>query len=416
MTVLCGGGTSTLKPGIQDNVLITAGLVSGGLVEFAPILLPFAVLLDVFTYDALTQCAGDPPAMPSFTLADLTQLAAGPLDPNYETSLGKLKDALLNWLWYQWCYCTSGSPSPAFASPAVPTNTTLVTTGPTAPCSVMEWTGIGDSNSVAAASTVAGHQLSLTPYNTIVSQVQGGQTFQTVKIGAPAPVNFIVEEFYQSGGGASEFETVQLIFWNAAGVEQIVSVTGGTKATALHYNKTIVPIGTTNYDHVSVEVLGNATTPTQVTTVRLTVTCSGSGSGGIGQPCTTDPGTLLLLQQIASMLQQLLIDVPAPVSDYADSTVHTGLTGQGSFAVGVDTIAIRVNLTAYGAPVGVISSDPTTVFEAGWITPEAGGDPFRSQRISHPVQLFPIFKPTDSIHYTLAPTVTATITEVIRGP
>src|ERR1700737_626463 len=121
MTVICpGGGPSGIKPGVGPNVVVSAGLITGGLALISPWLIPVAALVDGFLYNATTNCATDPPAMPTWTVADIGNLLGGVFNPNYQPSLQKLIDTVNNYMWYQFCQCTPGPPAVPFTPHAIP--------------------------------------------------------------------------------------------------------------------------------------------------------------------------------------------------------------------------------------------------------------------------------------------------------
>lgn len=102
---------------------------------------------------------------------------------------------------------------------------------------------------------------------------------------------------------------------------------------------------------------------------------------------------------------------------YLTGTVHSGLTGNGDFAVS-GILGLFVSLSSVPNSVGEEAGDPVTLFDAGWINVgDSSGwrsrERIRSQQWVH----FPqAAGEVTRVGYSLNPLVTATITELRREP
>jgi hypothetical protein len=128
----------------------------------------------------------------------------------------------------------------------------------------------------------------------------------------------------------------------------------------------------------------------------------------------------LELQSIAAQLSYLRTDVRlishqhVPF-DYLTGAVHSGLTGNGDFAVSA-ILAVSVQLTTMPYALGTEAGDPTAYFQAGWIA-SGTADGFRlSTPVRHNPQWIDVQFDDTIIGYSLPPGAVAEITEFSRSP
>jgi hypothetical protein len=165
-------------------------------------------------------------------------------------------------------------------------------------------------------------------------------------------------------------------------------------------------------------MLVGQTNETHPATVDVTATwiCAGGSGGGTATPCVTDPAVSQILEYIWQEVQAIYASIPQPLNSYAEDTVHSGLSGAGSFLIGASTIAVKVDLTTVSNAVGELTGDPNVLFDAGYVTPILAEAPMAGSRIVYASQLVPLPRLTESVGYTLGPGVVATFTELVPGP
>jgi hypothetical protein len=132
--------------------------------------------------------------------------------------------------------------------------------------------------------------------------------------------------------------------------------------------------------------------------------------------CPPDPGVMLALNNIISMLNKLGVGSKPPIG-WTDGPVHAGLAGAGTITLqGATTIGIRVDMTAPPAGVSVTPGSPAFYWDSGFITPIAIGSPLRGWRLVFNPESFALPEFTDQIGYTLLHGTQITITELLPVP
>ena len=113
----------------------------------------------------------------------------------------------------------------------------------------------------------------------------------------------------------------------------------------------------------------------------------------------------------------LLIQRQSVPFAYLESTVHSSLTGTGFISVS-GILGIKLSFTGGSTDVGQVEGTPITNFDAGWINfGDANGYRDRHRITTTPELIFPpAAGDITRVGYTLPPTVTATITELVREP
>src|SRR5215471_583927 len=94
-----------------------------------------------------------------------------------------------------------------------------------------------------------------------------------------------------------------------------------------------------------------------------TATTSPTNPGGA---CCVDPTTLNALNDIYSLLQFVYNGLPLSLNSFAESTVHSGVTGTGSFGISGGAVAIKVELTTIPSFIGQELGTPTFYFDCGF--------------------------------------------------
>ena len=123
MTALCGGGTSSPKPGAPQLVAFTAAaldilLTDAGLAW----LIPFLSAVEVPLLQTNELCGNDPPDLPTFTFDDVAALLSPTQYLTHYDSIQKVADLVHRIAWYLYCKCDSVTtptlPVPIISEPA----------------------------------------------------------------------------------------------------------------------------------------------------------------------------------------------------------------------------------------------------------------------------------------------------------
>jgi hypothetical protein len=410
MTSVCVGGVaSQVKAGLPDQIYIDPTFLASilppqlaWLGPFIPYLPPMFIPLDPF-------CQAEPPTQPTLLEATFSALIAG-ADWAAALLAGELiRDAVLNWYWYQVCECSSGTqptaPTPQTApSGLVSVNPTGLVTGPTGmPCATFTGSHAVDSTGAAR-----------------VNLIGTSGTFSTSNQILPANVSRIDVVETQIGANTNQ-DAVSFIaqVWNAAGtsIASLPSDTVGPVAAGANprHRTMIVPAGAYNMDVTIAPVFGSAPW-TQSGQVDVSVYCGGAQPGQVQTPCCPpDPLLTGMLTQILNYVTT--IQRQAVPFGYVLGASHTGLSGAGALSIS-GLLGVKVAITTLPSSYGVEGTSPPEHFDLGWVTfGTADGFPsaFRLTRNPHFLTPARCSVYTD-LDYDLAPGVVVTITELLSEP
>lgn len=408
MTALCGGGTSSPKPGVAANVIFDVGLINAGLGLISPWLLPFAALIDSFTYEAVSECGTDPPAMPTFTATDALNLVGGVLNPNFSTTLAKVNDALLNYAWGLLCQCDNGTvvPPPAVIGP--PEGIGVGGQGSLLPCFSGSYDGdpglkpAGSLDSVAQDITT-----SMLPVDTrkmTLTDLSGTYNIY----GIPASVNAfsfnaVVGNFEHCAGTYNHI--FGLKFYNSSGTYVsgysfwLAGIDDGIDA-ATEYLSSHPGASYWRLAALNDPAIGGCGLP--IGPYRLAIqTYCGAGTPGVASCCPPDPSLVNALQAVRQLVERVAYTHGSGPTSYVEGATHVGLSGAGSIVLGANTIGVRCTMTTVPTGTLVTSGDPVFYWDAGFITPIAVGSPLRGWRLVFTPQTFMLPLVADTIGYTL---------------
>lgn len=425
MTVLCGGGASSTKPGLGGILSITgAGIelfIASVLVlpELAPVLAPvIAGLIDI---ELSTYCATDPPADPGLTAADVISALETPASAATFTAQQKIVTWFESQYWWQVCQCSSTTTP----SPPTPSNPGQVTTNPGPGVTPSACWNVTVPYSVPAFAS--GHS-NITDITTLA--LPAGPTFPVAVSTGPPAGNVMGVKFpavmlnpqmamtvnepltgsdmtvqwngFTATGAASSNSTAQLGL--------IVFKPGiGTNVTAVAQPTTD---NTATYFAVYIHNLDSSA---HTGTINVSMFCP----PGIAftQPCNcTDPLVEGELNQILQYVQAIYAGLPIPPNSFAEATVHSGLSGAGSITFTGVPIALKVTLTTIPGIVGVEIGDPNFYFDVGYLSFGTSEGNYAQQRLSLQQELVSVPLLSGSVGYTLNNGVIATITELVAGP
>lgn len=418
MTALCGGGASEIKPGVAGNNIISGGLISEGLLAISPWLLPFALLVDAFLYDATAQCTTDPPALPVFDSTDLTNCIGGILNPNCPTTLTKIKDLLLRWLWFQYCQCSSTT-TPTFVNPTQPANTSTTTTPTnTNNCwanQILNYLPTANSSTVGVGTPNEQFGIGL-GFGGTSNRFGGNNAFATL----PTGFTTITWQLFVNNEGASPLPIeIWAYAWTAAdgfiaAFPWPIQLAASTAVSSGRSGVLTIP-ATSGLAKIEIFPLWTATgstVGTNTANITISIQCVPANTAPVN--CADNEAILAVLQLIYQLLQSVYLSIPPQLNSFAESTAHS-VSGSGNFTTGTGVIGVKVVSTvpsSYGENIG----DPTVFFDIGWLTTSAVEGNYKPRRLEHTTELV-LFDPlVDQVHYTLSPGVTAVITELVRGP
>lgn len=425
MTVLCGGGASGPKAGTDaaiglSGTVIDAVVSALGFPELSPVI-AVATAGTVLATDVY--CTADPPDDPMLTSDDFAA-AQDPSNPTaYFTALGRIKDWFLRQYWWAVCTCT-GAATPSAPAPNLPSgygsNTGLPSGTSTAPC--WDTTGIfaleGEPSGGAGASGTwwaDAHDPMLPSGDTFTYVDGGGNGTQNILMyRIPSPVSGLtVIATTDSPVPTGNDVRCSVTTLNQAGTSlegnTVADVTpGNTTATA-----TTTTLNTSAYWWGAV-VSNSGPAPITVT-MEVKYNCS-TAPGTVTPCCPPDPLVDQYLSQILAVVTNLYSSQPTPINSFAEGTVTSGLTGNGTLSISGASISIKVDLTSLPPGIGQDVGSPTFYFDVGYITFTTVEGNYSSQRITFATQVFSVPLLANTVSYTFLSGVVATITELTRGP
>ena len=370
MTARCGGGTSATRPGVAQQNVVGGALITEGLAQLSPWLIPAAALIDGFMYEATNQCSGDPPPMPVWDASDAEIIALGLLAPTAQQTLTKINNLLLNWAWDQFCTCTGGvTPTPT-PTPAPPPSTTSPSVSTTQACFVGSY---NDFIPVIASSTVPQSQRpDLFPQlfgrsQSTQSVADGGGSYLEYSLDNRTSFTFQYKLSANTQSSTSynplgrlvvsDANLLDIAFWELERPDDTIGqgqwqFTFPSNARWLRFET-----GYLNNDATYGRQAGpNAT--------AIQVYCGGQNPTSLQSCCPPDPALTLAVQNLIQLVQNLA--KPAKPS-YTKGTVHTGITGAGTLAIS-GLAGVLVDITT-GVPTNPqLPGTPPYEFSVGWMS------------------------------------------------
>jgi hypothetical protein len=214
--------------------------------------------------------------------------------------------------------------------------------------------------------------------------------------------------------GATTAAGILLDIFNAAGSKiaetQIINCNSGDCSFTDHFT---LPTGANSWS-----LWGSGGAPALVTgSLEFQVTCTGGGTGQLQTPCCPpDPGLSAQIQQILALVQGIYESLPTPVNSFAEGTVHGPFVGNGSFGIAGAAISMRVDLVLSGFAGGVSESAPPFYYDLGYVTFHTAEGYYSTEKITFLTHQFSIPMLSTDLNYTLSGGVSATFTELTRGP
>jgi hypothetical protein len=392
MTAACGGGTSAPTIGSAAIVEYAAGLIAAIFAAYdLKWLIPTIPLVGLAPLTLSTFCASDPPAVPTFTQAEVNALLQLTPGADFASGLSKLKDWMLNAIWYDTCYCTSGTRVP-LVPPAQP----------------------GGSITVVQPSPIAAacqHDQST------VLTLTSGQSFSRgggsgFRLRNATACRFTLIDTQNAAPG---LQVTWALNWEQTYPSFSVL---HTDTYVLNPTQTMVldlPVWAGS-DEVTIHVTAAAGAGSTDTSFTIDQYCGGAMPGAKLQPCCPpDVSTAATLNAILDLVRSM--QRQAVPFGYVKSTVHSGLTGTGTFAVS-RLLGLEMQVTAFPATKRQLSGNPNYVMDLGWLSVSEVDGMIQEKRVAQAnyVWLPPAMQLADHINYFLQPGVTATITEIQPEP
>jgi hypothetical protein len=431
MTAICGGGTSSAKPGFQQVVVVgstavESALILYGLESLAAVLAPIIAGL---TFDLTNFCTTDPPADPGLVEQDLKD-ALNPQNPLvWFPAVAKIRTWFESHYWYDLCQCVSvATPAaPALSNPGTIGINTGLPAAPNGAC----FSG-NATDTLTSSHTTQTHDLTgaLLPTNgvpingdviigtfaSVITKVYPIPptitsftiTNQTIQNDPSLNPNVVHSNFFTTDSSGNVIDSTSL---SSYGSDHSVLTQTITRGVPSLWSSSATYYGIAS--HYAFDV--TASNVPMTTTYTTSATCNGQALGQ--ECCPPDPTIDNKLNQILGLLQSIYLGLPTPLTSYASGTVHSGLSGSGSVILSGSALAIEVNITTDPATLGESPGTPTFLFDRGYIQPFINFGPVgRERRLTANPQVILLPELTEQVGYTLHPGVTISITELLRGP
>jgi hypothetical protein len=303
-------------------------------------LIPAVPVLGLPPQTLTSFCTVDPPAVPTFTSTDTNALLQLQFGPAFDVALEKMRDLVLNQLWYEVCQCTSVA-TPAAPTPAAPPAGTPVATDP-----------------YVKAQTMCGF-IGTTTMSTSIAA--GGGNFGDFIIANYPNLRFMRLHYVREsdGVGPHQNSTLQVVWGNGSPVFFEAFQTFPPDGIWRTLDIPMRP------GYTTVNSIGLLSTSDSTDNFNLyaELFCGSPGTGEAGC-CPPDPALMATMEIILKQVN--LIQRQAAPFGYVPGATHAGLNGLGQFDV-ADLVGARITVTdfpssTYGTSAGV----PPLWWNLGW--------------------------------------------------
>lgn len=405
MTAICGGGTSSPKPGVDTSVYIDTAFIRSLMPASISWLYPYVPFMPPIDIGSVSSfCATDPPTVPGIPSAQdfFLFVTAGPIGQTQDVS-NFIGAVLKQYIWRSLCQCDVGSAS-AYTPPSDPgglvsvNNPSLVAPTTQGPCydftsGTVNWTaGSSLTRSVIDLFAVDANfnQLRIPHY------VQWD--IQTSVVVAPGPTLSI--QVVQNTAGVSS--------GNQA-LAQTYSILPGVKRSIVHY---IIP----GSNEVFYTVTAGAQSGTTAEFTRTRLWCWNDGLSNAIAPYANIDQTNAMLRQLIELVT--LVQRQKVPYAYIDGATHSGLSGAATITIPSGLIGLRTTITTTPDYVGSAGSNPGAIFDVGYLSVGDSTGWAETQPIRRsPWNWFPPDMSTwTRVGYNLNPGVVVSITELEPEP
>lgn len=413
----CSPGTSAPIGGYGAAVIGTAAAIAAALLEGgidAATSIAVSSLIAGATYDPAVICAEDPPGDPGLTALDLVSAFAYE-DPLISIpAILKIRQWFLNFYWHKLCQCV-GATTPNPPALALPTTVNVNPGLPGGNSGTACWSsliaapvGNGGANypSISLATlfpNTSGFPPSPAEVSAVAPQPLPASYAFVVSVDnvGTNPGNLICDMEWYSG---------PIVFGNLIRADSLNTAHGTTTRVTL-----VPPAGTVN---TLMNFNTSTVNPTNNASVMVTIYCAGQSPGNPISPCCPpDPSVDARLNQILGLVTSIFQGLPTPLTSYAESTVHAGLTGNGTILLSSQAVAVKVSITTDAPWYGSDAGSPDYLFDRGYIVPVTNEAPIRDLvRLVYNPQLYTLPALTEQIGYSLKTGLVVSITELVPGP
>lgn len=418
MTALCGGGasgpkaTSPAASYLIGNSLENVVQAALGVSEVWASLLVFAAAQSI-PWD--TFCTTDPPSMPTFTVSDIETITTQPWNIG-DPAFGKLVDLIEIGAWYYGCQCntvvTPAPPAyPTFPNGAQQPNNTTPPVPFTGACLKTAAT-VELTLSAAADADFTQAWFGATALHTVTPS--GGFTVSDASTLPAGATSFDCSGSFVNPGSANT-GALYFVWYDSTGTRLNQTHISRASGSPFSFTNLAIPAGSV---YVVIEQDSAFGAPGTICTFSMTLTfhCSAQPSP-ITPCCPPDPSLLGQLQLIFNMVQGIYQALPAPLNSFAESTVHAGLSGNGTVPIGAQTIAVKVTITTDIPGAVIDAGSPSYYFNRGYIVPITLEAPIAATRkLVYNPQVFMLPKLTEQVGYSLPVGLVVSITELVPGP
>lgn len=397
MTVLCSGHTSHIKPGVNNLQLFGSGLLAQRLAAAGGIYMQaLASAVGVLSLNLQDVCTTDPPPMPTFTAAELAAIPNPLIQPDNINALQKMRDALVNLFWFDFCDCDVVATPAPFAFPAAPAGapdfSKLV--NPAGPCiPVQTYSGGGTAPQNGFITTLPNPTTPNVPVQTTGFRVRSSMT--------------------QAAGTTATTYTLQLNMTTTGVTNSATSPVFNIDGQLHDWIFTGVPSTFTGGISLQFSGQGFAQGDPYTFTIEAYSGCAPAAQSTV-PCCPADMFVNSTLQQILTTVTLLQRQI-APFA-YIPGTVHSTVSGNGEFAISAALLGLRVDVPLIPTRAGVIAGDPTRYFDVGEVSLGDADGWFYRRRIDTSSL---VWTPKDAqlatrIGYSIPSDVQVTITEIKR--
>lgn len=413
----CSSGSTQPIPGIADDVIITAAVISSLLPPQLLWIEPFiGAIAGIITIHLPTYCASDPPADPGLSAADILSLVALGPGPLTADAAARFSQLVLRFAWPSFCQCASVATPAVSPVPSAPTglpsiNPTGVVGVPAGPCLSESYsqnlpTGGSFDMVTGVVCDAVGHPTCASLRRPIPTGALSVQVSESNEAAGHRDTNsshtwsaFL--EFYDSGGtdlGAASFTHQDFGFFETINSGQ-------------HTDVFPIPSGATAYALTASTNTGGFAWTQNISADWF---CSSGVTpvGGPGACCSgSDPlttGQLTQILQMVTLIQRYL----APFA-YQPGATHAALSGHAVITIPT-LVGVLITLSTTPDNVGEEIGSPDVLWNAGWIN-WGNADGFTERVwISHSPQLCipPHGSTFTRLGYTLRSGVVASIQEL----
>lgn len=408
----CSSGIGLAKPGSGSVAFLTNLAIGVVLARYGyEWLATIVTALPAASFDTDSFCNNGQPALPTITESDLIALSNPVLLADFAPAAQKVKDVALYYLWYELCYCQTGTtPEPSAAQTPV------------------DVVAVGSASSGCATLAEAGTETwdvggTLPQYLFAGRWAWGPRASGSHTYDFPSLTIRKVHTFGSRtrGGSGTHDSPMEIRFrWTDISIATVYRETHLVSDSADSWDFTDIAPPNAEYCEVAIKV-SNINTADSVTYDGMAF-CDDLPTGGFSGCCPPDTSIAAAIAALQADLalaktQIDLIQRQGVPFGFVEGSTHGGLTGNGHVTV-ADLIGAKIVLQTIPDYIGYQVGDTYEVFTDSWINWGNGGYSAPREWIRGYLQMsFPRNAGTyDSISYSLAPGLEIAIVELLREP